>query len=189
MDSKVGNTRKSILFLLGILSYLSVCCLFIVVFPSYVSISLRNVSGLLIGAFLGLVFELLTIFLEKFFKPLCNLKILLERLVKDVPPYLIYPFAIIGAVTEEFVFRGLILAILLPLGVLLSVLISGLLFGFLHGMFGRLKAWSVFATLFGILAGLVTIASGDLGPAVAAHVTANVFAMVYLRRRSQVRRC
>jgi len=76
--------------------------------------------------------------------------------------------ALAAAVGEEIVFRGL----LLPAD---GLLVSSAAFALCHaGPRSRHLAWAVFAFLCGLALGGITMLTGDLAAAVAAHLTANL---------------
>ncbi len=85
---------------------------------------------------------------------------------------------IIAPITEEFVFRGLIMTTLRgAMGALPAVLVSALLFGMIHLMTGSVIT-CVHALLGGFIFGLAYEKSGSLFAAVAAHICGNLGGMV-----------
>lgn len=91
---------------------------------------------------------------------------------------------IIAPVTEEFVFRGLIMTKLRgAVGALPAVFISALLFGLIHLMTGSVIT-GIHALLGGLIFGLAYEKTGSLFVAVAAHIMGNLGGLIpYLTRR------
>jgi membrane protease YdiL (CAAX protease family) len=76
-------------------------------------------------------------------------------------------FSLASSVGEELFFRGAALPTLGLAG-------SAALFGFAHGFFRRpYRAWSVYATVTGVLLGALTLWSGTLVAAIVCHATVN----------------
>jgi membrane protease YdiL (CAAX protease family) len=84
----------------------------------------------------------------------------------------------IGApIFEEIFYRGLVLRSMeRRVGTWPAVVVTGVLFGLSHLQLLQLPA----LILFGIVAGVLTVRSGRLGPAIAAHVVFNLVAVVTL---------
>jgi membrane protease YdiL (CAAX protease family) len=87
----------------------------------------------------------------------------------------------VNSFAEEAVFRGLALAVLLPLGFWRAVLWTSLAFGFLHVvrlLFGAELAPTLvqmaFATNFGLLMGALRLRTGTIWWPVLAHTVVNV---------------
>ncbi len=93
---------------------------------------------------------------------------------------LVISVLIIAPITEEFVFRGLILNKLLnAFGPIAAVTISACLFALIHFMTGDpLTAVGAFFT--GVILGVSLVRTGSLLPAIAAHVFANLAGFNYL---------
>jgi len=87
--------------------------------------------------------------------------------------------ALAAAVGEEIVFRGLLLQAD-------GLLVSSAAFALCHaGPRSRHLAWAAFALLCGLALGGITLVTGDLAAAVAAHLTANL-AVSFGAARAQV---
>lgn len=78
--------------------------------------------------------------------------------------------ALIPAFCEEFLFRGLVLPQLLPYGKTVAVIGSALLFGLMHAN----PAQMLYATVAGIVLGLVAIESGSIWAGVLIHLFNNL---------------
>lgn len=87
---------------------------------------------------------------------------------------------VIGPITEEIVFRGILLRVLEPRGRGAAIVISSLVFAGLH----LLDPGAVIAVPFLFVLGIVlahrTLATGRLGPAIAMHVGFNLITIVAL---------
>lgn len=83
-------------------------------------------------------------------------------------------FSLSSAVGEEMLFRGAVLPALgLP--------VSALLFGAAHGFFrGPYRAWSLYATVTGVLLGALTQWTGTLVAAIVCHATVNFASLTEL---------
>jgi len=85
---------------------------------------------------------------------------------------------IIAPVTEEFVFRGLIMTKLRSVfGAFSAIFISAVLFGLIHLMTGSIIT-GIHALLGGLIFGLAYEKSGSLFAAVAAHICGNLGGMI-----------
>jgi len=85
--------------------------------------------------------------------------------------YLVLAFAVLPAVTEEFLFRGIITASYERLGVSLTVFISALTFAMSHFSFSRFPVYFVS----GLILALVMYATRSLPAAMLVHALNNVF--------------
>jgi sodium transport system permease protein len=87
----------------------------------------------------------------------------------------LFAFALVPAVAEELLFRGLVYGALKPrTGAAGAVVISAALFGAYHGSVHRL----VPAMFGGLMLGSVRAASGSLWPALAYHIVNNAIVVV-----------
>ncbi len=91
--------------------------------------------------------------------------------------YILLAFAILPALLEEFLFRGILLAEYESVGVKTAVFLSAFLFGMMHMQFLRLPAY-VFT---GILLALVAYATRSLFAPMLVHAAHNV-AVLFLER-------
>lgn len=90
--------------------------------------------------------------------------------------------AVLSAVAEELVFRGLLLRLLMPESapsltrMVLAVVVTALVFGLLHiGPDKSYLPWTAFAIALGLLFGAITVVTGDIVAVVVAHLTINYF--------------
>jgi len=83
-------------------------------------------------------------------------------------------FSLSSAVGEELLFRGAVMPTLgLP--------VSAALFGAAHGFFrGPYRAWSLYATVTGVLLGVLTMWTGTLVAAIVCHATVNFASLTEL---------
>lgn len=88
--------------------------------------------------------------------------------------------AILPAVCEEFLHRGILLQGIRSLGYKKAIIISGILFGLIH--FSITQA--VYATVIGILLGFVAIVSKSILPSIIIHFTNNAISL-YLSYASE----
>ncbi|MEX0153351.1 CPBP family intramembrane glutamic endopeptidase [Microbacterium sp. LMI1-1-1.1] len=101
-------------------------------------------------------------------------------------PVLWWSLAIASAVTEELIFRGMLLGSLAAAwGVLAAVALSAALFGLHHISFGAPSVVS--KTAGGILLGVQTVVCGSIVPAIATHLVFQALVFHRLRRRRRVR--
>lgn len=87
--------------------------------------------------------------------------------------------ALIPAIMEELLMRGIMLSTLRPLGNTASVVASALIFGLLHGNLAQ----APYACLMGIILGGIYVHTLSLRPVIAVHAIANTISVVmsYLR--------
>lgn len=83
--------------------------------------------------------------------------------------------AVVPAMTEEFLFRGVLLGILKKYGESFAVTATAILFGLMHHNFVQLP----FAFVGGLVFGYITIYTGSLIPAVAVHFANNLFSCIF----------
>lgn len=81
--------------------------------------------------------------------------------------------AILPAICEEFLHRGVLLQGIRSIGYKKAILISGLLFGLIHFSITQ----TIYATVIGILLGFVAIASKSIFPAIIIHFTNNAISL------------
>lgn len=84
---------------------------------------------------------------------------------------------IIGPLTEELVFRGAILRVLLPKGQLMAIVLSSLLFALAHGNMAQMPH----AFLSGLLLGWMYARTGSILPGFVVHLVNNTVAFLLLR--------
>lgn len=91
--------------------------------------------------------------------------------------YIILAIAVLPALTEEFVFRGIILSEYRKTGcgTFTSILFSTLLFGMLHFSIGQLPVY----LLGGIVFSLIMIVTDSLAAAMLAHILNNAFSILF----------
>ncbi len=82
--------------------------------------------------------------------------------------------AFLPALVEEFAFRGVMLGLLRPYGDGFAILISSVFFGLMHGNLVQ----APFAVVVGAGLGYITVASGSMWPAIAAHFLNNFLAVL-----------
>lgn len=80
--------------------------------------------------------------------------------------------AFLPALVEEFAFRGVMLGLLRPYGDGFAILLSAVFFGLMHGNLVQ----APFAVVVGAGLGYITVASGSMWPAIAAHFLNNLLA-------------
>lgn len=83
--------------------------------------------------------------------------------------------AVIPAMTEEFLFRGVLLGILKKYGESFAVVTSAILFGLMHQNFVQLP----FAFVGGLVFGYITIYTGSIVPAMTVHFANNLFSCIF----------
>lgn len=90
---------------------------------------------------------------------------------------IIYPvsIAVIPALTEEFLFRGVVMGILRKFGDSFAIVTSSILFGLMHQNFIQLP----FAFVGGLVFGYITIYTGSIIPAMAVHFANNLFSCIF----------
>jgi uncharacterized protein len=103
---------------------------------------------------------------------------LTERATDPVGVVLLVLIVGIGApIVEEIFYRGLLQRVLIRLlGTWPGVILTAVLFGVVHFQFLQLPALAVF----GLVAGILTLRTGRLGPAIVAHVAFNMITVVLL---------
>lgn len=96
----------------------------------------------------------------------------------------VFALALLPAIVEELIFRGLILKSLMKYGAAKAVIISALLFLFFHMNPGQ----TVYQFMLGIVLALVTVYSGNLVLAMILHFVNNFIVVTYtfLAQESQV---
>lgn len=87
--------------------------------------------------------------------------------------YLIF-LAIVPAIVEEYLFRGVVLGSLRKYGDGFAILFSAILFGFMHGNIVQIP----FAFIGGLLLGYITVYSNSIIPAMIVHFLNNGFSVV-----------
>ncbi len=83
-------------------------------------------------------------------------------------------YAIVPAVMEEALLRGIVLQTLRPLGSGIAVTVSAALFGLMHGDFSQVP----YAMLMGLVLGAVFVYTDDLKMTIIIHALANALAVV-----------
>lgn len=83
--------------------------------------------------------------------------------------------AIIPALTEEFMFRGVILNSFRKFGDGFAILMSSLLFGFMHGNFVQIP----FAFIVGLACGFIVVKTNSIIPAMVLHLLNNGISVIF----------
>ncbi len=135
------------------------------------------VSGVLIG-FSGcvganLVANYVSQILEKFGIVSPDSPVTMEPTATSLALNLVV-MAVLPALLEELLFRGLILQTLRPYGERLAVVLSALLFGLIHGGLTQ----SVFAFLVGLVLGWLAVSTGNIRPAIVLHFFNNAVSVL-----------
>ncbi|MBQ7935052.1 MAG: CPBP family intramembrane metalloprotease [Clostridia bacterium] len=120
-------------------------------------------------AFFG---NLISIFLMAFFEALRGAEITnaLNTYIEELPPLLTFvTIVVIAPILEELMFRKLIIDRLLPYSEMLAVVTSGLFFGLIHQNFYQF----FYATLLGLLFGLVYVKTGKIWHSILMHMIIN----------------
>lgn len=81
---------------------------------------------------------------------------------------------IVAPITEEFMFRGVLLAPLRKYGDWFAVVVTSILFSLVHGNLGQIPG----AFIIGLVLGFITIKSGSIVPAIIIHFINNAFAVL-----------
>ena len=91
-----------------------------------------------------------------------------------LPQMLISVFCVSAApaLLEEFAFRGVVLSAMRKFGDWPAILLSAILFSLMHGNFVQIP----FTIFFGIAAGVITVVTGSIWPAVFVHFANNLLA-------------
>jgi membrane protease YdiL (CAAX protease family) len=132
---------------------------------------LAAIGGL--GAGLLLV---LSYFFEDWFPSFRRLKALIMRYLGPCTVPMTLYLSLITAVGEELLFRG-------AMQPFCGLLLTSILFGLLHmGKDGPVSAWSVWATVAGLLLGWMYDETGSLWPPIFAHFGVNTVSILGLRR-------
>ena len=82
--------------------------------------------------------------------------------------------AVVPAISEEFVFRGVMLSSLRKFGDGFAVLATALLFGFMHGNLVQIP----FAFIVGLVLGFVTVSTNSMLPAMLIHALNNSYSVL-----------
>ena len=85
----------------------------------------------------------------------------------------LFYFIIIAPVTEELLFRGVVLNALSPVDRIFGLVATSLLFGLMHGNFNQMFN----GFLLGLLLGYIALKSGSVVPSIIVHMIANANAM------------
>ena len=83
--------------------------------------------------------------------------------------------AVVPALTEEFLFRGIILGTLRKYGDSFAIVTSSLFFGLMHQNFIQLP----FAFVGGLVFGYITVYTGSVVPAMVVHFANNLFSCIF----------
>lgn len=96
---------------------------------------------------------------------------------KNLTNLIIYPLsiAVIPALTEEFLFRGVVMGLLRKFGDSFAIITSSLFFGLMHQNFIQFP----FAFVGGLVFGYITIYTGSIVPAIAVHFANNFFSCIF----------
>lgn len=134
----------------------------------------RNPVGFILFAFgICLIFNYVLSILTPWYSELFPSDETLYESGIDIALYFVQ-VAILPAIFEELVFRGITFGALKPLGTRFAVILSAILFGMAH----IYPLQSMFATLFGLLLGGVYVATGSLWTCVLLHFFNNAFAVL-----------
>ncbi len=100
----------------------------------------------------------------------------LETNIPDAPMFIlqIFSVAVIPALVEEFLFRGIILHTIKPYGSTLAILVSSVLFALLHGNITQIP----FTFVVGLALGFMTVKEQSIIPAVITHFLINLFSVI-----------
>lgn len=88
-------------------------------------------------------------------------------------PFFIFT-CVVAPLTEEFIFRGALLAPLRKYGDLFAIVVTSILFSLVHGNLGQIPG----ALIIGLVLGFVTVKSGSIIPAIIIHFINNGFAVL-----------
>jgi membrane protease YdiL (CAAX protease family) len=109
---------------------------------------------------------------ENLFNPVQNPQIFLPTSVIGI--LLVFlSTAVLPALFEEWIFRGIVLRSLLPYNRYFAIIASAILFGVMHNDAGQMFS----ATVFGILVGFAYVSSGSLFIGVVLHFINNAFSV------------
>lgn len=89
--------------------------------------------------------------------------------------YIVITFAVLPAVTEEYIFRGILLAEYSEYGVSTAVILSGLMFGMLHFNLSQLPVY----IFFGIVSAYAVYVTQSLWSAFLLHFLNNLYAIFF----------
>jgi len=163
-----------VLFLLPLVLY----CLFIRVKPKQVFATCNfnkcNTKTIIVSVLLGIILYLFTIIISTFFngiialfgysRPSSGVEMTLTMYLIQI-----VTVAILPAICEEFIHRGLLLQGTKHIGFNKSIIITGILFGLIH-----LNITQVFyAAILGILIGYIAVISKNIWPAIIVHFMNN----------------
>lgn len=82
--------------------------------------------------------------------------------------------SVIPALLEEFAFRGVVLGILRPYGDSYAIIVSAVLFGLMHGNLEQIP----FATMVGLVLGVIVCATDSIYPAMLVHFLNNFISIM-----------
>ncbi len=146
-------------------------------------------SSVALGGSLGLLFVLLTRYLQERFSWAKTLHNEFRHVLGPLCRRDILVVAAASAIGEECLFRGALMLHLLqaipgPTGVLVGLLGSALLFSLLHiGPGSQFVPWTVSALLMGVVLGGLFLLTGDLLAPIAVHFTVNLLNLSDIVRR------
>ncbi len=144
-------------------------------------------AALLTGALAGVaMFGLLLVLIRLPFGPLLRLLEVVRRLVGSLfqgrPILDLALIAAAAGVGEELLFRGFLQQWLtVHWGDPVGIVVAAVLFGVLHPL---TLSYAVVASLFGLILGVLVVATGNLWSAIAAHALYDFLAILYLGRTS-----
>ena len=97
-------------------------------------------------------------------------------MIADIPTWVIFIVVAVAApIVEEIVYRKLVIDRLRRYGDLTAIVVSGILFGLIHGNFSQF----FYATLLGVVFGIVYVQTGKLRYTIALHMAVNFMGSVY----------
>lgn len=138
--------------------------------------SLSHLYSGTLGATIGIAVVLLSPVLERSFRPFRNLAAELAPIVRSIPASLTVPLALLSALGEELLFRG----VLVPS---IGVIASSVLFGLVHQIPGPARwTWALSAAVLGLCLAALFAGSGSLLGPIVAHAIINMVNLRALRR-------
>ena len=131
----------------------------------------------------GVLISGVNILIESFTWAGRRLNTMIKDMLADYPTFGLLILVVVGAISEEIIFRGLGLGWLTPkTGPWPALGITSIIFGFLHGFFRPpFILWSFTALIWGLILGLLMLKSGFILVPVVVHATINLFGVTWLR--------
>lgn len=136
----------------------------------------RHLFSVTLGATTGVAVVGISPLLQRSFRPFRELAAELAPLVRSIPSSLTIPLALLSALGEELLFRGV-------LSPLIGLVPSSILFGLVHQIPGRARwTWALSAAFLGLCLGALFEGSGSLLGPIVAHAIINGVNLRALRR-------